>query len=76
MSYEHQLSPVHQNATSFDLFRLSKSKREVDLAPNTLRAYFKAGLPSYRMGKAIFVSRGQLAQFITMKGAVQCGGGQ
>jgi hypothetical protein len=64
-----QLStPVQQN-TGFDLFRLSKSKREVDLSPNTLRAYFKSGLPHFRMGKAIFISRTQLHQFITSKGA-------
>jgi len=53
----------------FDLFRLTKSKREVDLSPNTLRAYFKEGLPHYRMGKAIFVSRTQLQQFITSRGS-------
>jgi hypothetical protein len=54
--------------TGFDLFRLSKSKSTVDLCPNTLRAYFKAGLPCYRMGKAIFISRSQLQQFIVAKG--------
>jgi hypothetical protein len=59
-----QLPVVNQTA-SFDLFRLSKSKREVDVCANTLRAYFKKGLPFYKMGKAIFVSRAQLAHFIT-----------
>jgi hypothetical protein len=73
MSKLHQLSVVQPNADSFDLFRLSKSKSVVDLSPNTLRSYFKNGLPCYRMGKAIFISRAQLAQFITMKGAVQRG---
>jgi hypothetical protein len=48
----------------FDLFRLSKSKKEVDLAPNTLRAYVKLGLPIYRRGRAAFISRGELADFI------------
>lgn len=63
-----QLStPVQQNA-GFDLFRLSKSKKEVDLSPNTLRAYFKQGLAYYKMGKAIFISRAQLHHFITSRG--------
>lgn len=66
-----QLSTPVQQAAGFDLFRLSKSKRECDLSPNTLRAYFKRGLPCYRMGKAIFISRAQLHQFITTEGAVR-----
>ena len=53
-----------QQTGSFDLFRLSKSKAVVDLAPNTLRAYFKAGLPFYKRGKAIFVSRAETVAFI------------
>ena len=66
-----QLSTAVQQNTGFDLFRLSKSKKEVDLSPNTIRAYFKRGLAFYKMGKAIFISRAQLHQFITTKGAVQ-----
>ncbi len=53
-----------QPETPFDLFRLSKSKTAVDLAPNTLREYNRQGLPFYRMGKAVFCSRTQLQQFI------------
>jgi hypothetical protein len=49
---------------SFDLFRLSKSKDVVDVCPNTLRAYFKLGLPFYQRGKAIFISKTELAHFI------------
>lgn len=71
MSKLQQLSTVQQSITSYDLFRLSKSKREVDLCSNTIRGYFKEGLPFYRMGKAIFVSRSQLQQFIQMRGAVK-----
>jgi hypothetical protein len=48
----------------FDLFRLSKSKAAVDVCPNTIRAYFRQGLPCYKRGKAVFVSRSELAQFI------------
>jgi hypothetical protein len=54
--------------TSFDLFRLSKSKDAVDVCSNTLRSYFKQGLAHYRRGKAVFVSRAELAAFIR-KGA-------
>lgn len=50
--------------TGFDLFRLSKSKEVVDLAPNTIRAYHRDGLPFYRQGKAVFVSKAELASFI------------
>ena len=51
-------------AASFDLFRLSKSKETVDVCSNTLRAYFKQGLPYYQRGKAVFVSKTELAAFI------------
>ena len=49
---------------SFDLFRLSKSKEVVDLAPNTLRAYHAEGLAFYKKGKAVFVSKAEVAAFI------------
>ncbi len=48
----------------FDLFRLTKAKATVDLAPNTLRAYHAQGLPFYRRGKAVFVSKAELHAFI------------
>jgi len=51
-------------ATSFDLFRLSKSKEAVDVCSNTLRAYHTDGLPFYRRGKAVFISRAELSAFI------------
>ncbi len=44
--------------------RLSKSKRAVDICPNTLRSYNKQGLPFYRRGKAVFFSRTELEAFI------------
>ncbi len=50
--------------SGFDLFRLSKSKEVVDVCPNTLRTYNKQGLPFYHRGKAIFVSKAELAHFI------------
>lgn len=50
--------------SGFDLFRLSKSKEVVDVSPNTLRAYSKQGLPFYQRGKAIFISKAELAHFI------------
>ena len=54
---------------SFDLFRLTKAKEVVDVTPNTLRAWFKQGLPFYRRGKPIFVSKTELEQFIRQKAA-------
>jgi hypothetical protein len=56
---------------SYDLVRISRGKKEVDLSPNTLRKYIDMGLPCYRMGKAAFISRTQLQQFIMTKGAAQ-----
>lgn len=53
--------------TGFDLFRISVAKDVVDVCPNTLRSYFKQGLPSYKRGKAIFVSKTELAAFIRGK---------
>ena len=48
----------------FDLFRLSRSKAIVDLAPNTLRKYNRSGLNFYRRGKAVFISKMELRDFI------------
>ena len=58
---------VRMNEPSFDLVRLSKSKRSVDLASNTIREYSRQGLNIYRMGKAAFFSRAELEQFIRAK---------
>lgn len=55
---------MKQLESSWDLFRLSKSKEVVDLTANTLRNYFAQGLPSYRCGKVVFVSRSELERFI------------
>jgi hypothetical protein len=50
--------------SNFDFFRLSKGKEEVDICSNTLRSYHRAGLPFYRRGKAVFVSKRELEYFI------------
>ena len=50
--------------TNFDLVRLSKSKREVDLAPNTIRAYSELGLRLFKVGKVVFFSRAELTNMI------------
>ena len=54
--------------TNFELFRLTKAKREVGVSPNTLRAYALQGLRVYKMGRAAFVSRNELAEFIRRQG--------
>ncbi|MFN7139289.1 MAG: hypothetical protein ACK4UN_08120 [Limisphaerales bacterium] len=53
--------------SGFEFFRLSKSKDVVDICANTLRAYNKEGLPFYRKGKAVYVSKGELENFIRFK---------
>ena len=50
---------------NFDLVRLTKSKREVDLSANTIRSYAEHGLQLHRVGRAVFFSRTQLANLIT-----------
>jgi hypothetical protein len=64
MKNKKQKTQTNTAAGNFDLFRLSKSKQAVDVCPNTLRGYNRAGLPFYRQGKAVFVSRAELDQFI------------
>lgn len=54
---------------SFDLARLSKSKDVVDLCPNTLRTYNRAGLNFYRVGKVVFFSKSELEAFIRARAA-------
>lgn len=53
-----------ETTDGFDLFRLSKSKEVVDLCSNTLRQYNQEGLPFYKRGKAVFVSKTELRNFI------------
>lgn len=49
---------------SFDLFRLSKGKATVDVSVTALRDYHRRGLPFYRQGKAVFISKTELERFI------------
>jgi NurA-like 5'-3' nuclease len=56
-----------QPGSQFDLFRLSSSKQIVDVCPNTLRQYHSDGLPFYRCGKAVFISKAELELFIRSK---------
>ncbi len=51
--------------TNFDLCRISHAKREVSLAPNTIRHYGELGLRLHRVGKVVFFSRSELTNLIT-----------
>jgi hypothetical protein len=55
------------NENSFEYVRLGKSKREVDVCSNTIRQYGAQGLRLYRVGRAVFFSRAELAEFIRSK---------
>jgi len=58
-------NPASQNqATNFDLFRLQRAKQEVGVCINTLRAYHEDGLPFYKDGKKVYVSKSELAAHI------------
>ena len=62
-----------KTASDFDLFRLGNSKAVVDICANTLRAYNNQGLPFYRSGKAVFISKAELVAFIRSRSAVKQG---
>lgn len=53
-----------ERGPSFDMFRVSKGKKEVDITANTLRAYGRKGLRLYKNGKVVFVSKAELIDFI------------
>lgn len=57
-------TPEQNEVSSFDLFRLTKSKKIVDISCNTLRTYNKKGLPFYKSGGSVFVSKSELEHFI------------
>jgi hypothetical protein len=58
--------------SSFDLFRISHSKREVDLAPNTIRKLSREnGLRIYWVGSAAFVSKTELQTIIRVTSAAK-----
>lgn len=54
----------------WEMFRLSKGKDIADICANTLRAYNREGLPFYKVGKAVFVSKVELAAFIRGRAAI------
>lgn len=55
---------MNTSETQFDMFRLTKAKKAVDLCANTIRQYATMGLPLYRRGRAVFVSKMELQEFI------------
>lgn len=54
--------PMTEN--SFDLVRITHTKEEVDISTEMIRAYCRQGLRLYKVGKAAFISRTELADFI------------
>ena len=62
------------NESDFDLFQVSQGKAEVGLSPNVLRQYHKQGLPFYRRGKFVFVSKQELREFLRAGNAQTKGG--
>lgn len=48
----------------FDLVRISKAKKEVDLCANTVREMFDEGLPKYEYDTMVFFSKSELAAHI------------
>jgi hypothetical protein len=58
-----------KTAVDFEMVRLSATKQIVDISPNTIRDYARRGLRIYRVGKAAFISKSELATFIRSKAA-------
>jgi len=54
---------------NFDLVRITKSKKEVDVSTTTIRQYARQGLAIYKRGKAAYFSKLELADFIRRKAA-------
>jgi hypothetical protein len=61
--------PHSGGMADFDLVRITKAKKEVDVSTSTIREYARQGLGIYKQGKAAFFSKTELAQFIRTKGA-------
>ena len=59
--------PQQAAAPSFDLVRIQKSKKAVDLSPNTIRSFFKEGLKKYKRRGLTFFSRSELERFLKEK---------
>jgi hypothetical protein len=64
MNASDRINEQPQQAESFDLCRISKSKLICDVASNTIRAYARQGLRIYRAGKSTFFSKSELTAFI------------
>lgn len=59
--------------SSFDLFRLSRAKEIVDLAPNTVRKLVRDhGLRIYWLGRVAMVSKTELAVTLKMASSDKC----
>jgi hypothetical protein len=59
-----QQSKLNPAPEASDMFRLSKSKAVVDLAPNSIRKMIRQGLRCYKWGRAVFVSKAETLAFI------------
>ncbi len=62
MKHRNQKSTVVTESRNFPLFRISHSKAEVGMSPNTVRAMIADGLPAYKRGKMLFISKDELYQ--------------
>lgn len=55
---------MNARASKFDLVRITRTKRELDICPNEIRKMAKRGLKIYGQGRMRFVSRREVARFI------------
>ncbi len=63
------------DSTTFEMVRVTKSKKECDLAPNTVRKIAReGGLNIYKVGKAAWFSRVELSSYIRSKPAAPFAG--
>ena len=52
------------NGQSFDMCRITHSKRQCNVSIGTMRKYAREGLKLYKVGKALWFSKTELADFI------------
>jgi len=47
-----------------DLFKITKAKSVVGVSPNTVRTLFAHGLPYYKLGRLVMVSRSEFEALV------------
>ena len=63
------VNSTFETKPDFEMVRINQSKAICDVYPNCVRSYAKRGLKIYKVGKAAYFSKSELAAFIRAKAA-------